>query len=92
MKTKQILMALGLLILGLLAGRFLLPSKASQDAVGHNHGTGDAELSEPEVWTCSMHPQIQQPESGDCPICGMDLIPLANDSDGDEGERVLSIS
>ena len=85
-------MALGLLILGLLAGRFLLPSKASQDAVGHDHGTGDVEPSEPEVWTCSMHPQIQQPDAGDCPICGMDLILLANDSDGDEGERVLSMS
>jgi len=23
-----------------------------------------------------MHPQIQQPSQGDCPICGMDLIPL----------------
>lgn len=29
-----------------------------------------------EEWTCSMHPQIRQPESGDCPICGMDLIPV----------------
>ncbi len=31
---------------------------------------------EEQVWTCSMHPQIRQPEPGDCPICGMDLIPL----------------
>lgn len=89
---KKILLALGLIILGLLAGRFLLPSKASEDAVGHDHSTGDVESSEPEVWTCSMHPQIQQPDAGDCPICGMDLIPLANDSDSDEGERVLSMS
>ncbi len=29
-----------------------------------------------EVWTCSMHPQIQQAEMGECPICGMDLTPL----------------
>lgn len=28
------------------------------------------------IWTCSMHPQIRQSEPGDCPICGMDLIPL----------------
>ena len=85
-------MALGLLILGLLAGRFLLPSKAPEGAFGHDHGTRDVEPSEPEVWTCSMHPQIQKPVSGDCPICGMDLIPIANDSDSDEGERVLSMS
>jgi Cu(I)/Ag(I) efflux system membrane fusion protein len=28
------------------------------------------------VWTCSMHPDVRQPEPGDCPICGMDLIPV----------------
>ncbi len=33
------------------------------------------EHSAVEVWTCSMHPQIRQPEPGDCPICGMELIP-----------------
>lgn len=27
------------------------------------------------VWTCSMHPQIRQPEPGNCPICGMKLVP-----------------
>lgn len=26
-------------------------------------------------WTCSMHPQIDLPKPGKCPICGMDLIP-----------------
>merc|ERR1712137_1463529 len=29
-----------------------------------------------------MHPQIMQPEPGDCPICGMDLIPAENGNDG----------
>ncbi len=28
------------------------------------------------VWTCSMHPQVRQPQPGLCPICEMDLIPL----------------
>ncbi|MEN6308817.1 MAG: efflux RND transporter periplasmic adaptor subunit [Anaerohalosphaeraceae bacterium] len=28
------------------------------------------------IWTCSMHPQIRQPQPGKCPICGMDLIPV----------------
>jgi Cu(I)/Ag(I) efflux system membrane fusion protein len=34
------------------------------------------------MWTCSMHPQIMQPEAGDCPICGMDLIPAETSADG----------
>ncbi|ASV29548.1 efflux RND transporter periplasmic adaptor subunit [Maribacter cobaltidurans] len=33
-------------------------------------------------WTCSMHPQIMQPEPGDCPICGMELIPANMDDEG----------
>ena len=45
----------------------------------------------PQLWTCSMHPQIKLPEPGKCPICSMDLIPLtAGDSGG--GERELTVS
>jgi Cu(I)/Ag(I) efflux system membrane fusion protein len=37
------------------------------------------------IWTCSMHSQIQLPKPGQCPICGMDLIPVSNEGSGDEG-------
>ncbi|NJC25843.1 efflux RND transporter periplasmic adaptor subunit [Neolewinella antarctica] len=30
-----------------------------------------------------MHPQIQQEEPGDCPLCGMDLIPLVTGNSND---------
>lgn len=33
------------------------------------------------TWTCSMHPQIQLPEPGNCPICFMELIPLQRRDD-----------
>ena len=39
---------------------------------GHDHSSED-----PTIWTCSMHPQIKQDKPGQCPICAMDLIPLA---------------
>lgn len=29
-------------------------------------------------WTCSMHPQIRSQEPGSCPLCGMDLIEVAD--------------
>jgi membrane fusion protein, copper/silver efflux system len=32
------------------------------------------------IWTCSMHPQIRMHEPGKCPICGMDLIKLEQNS------------
>ena len=34
------------------------------------------------IWTCSMHPQIRQDKPGKCPICGMDLIPVASVESG----------
>ena len=43
-------------------------------------------------YTCSMHPQIQRAEPGSCPICGMDLIPVVNESGGGKGPRMLTMS
>ncbi|MHC4213463.1 MAG: efflux RND transporter periplasmic adaptor subunit, partial [Planctomycetota bacterium] len=44
---------------------------------GHAHTEQAPEKQ--QVWTCSMHPQIKLPKKGLCPICNMDLIPLAMD-------------
>lgn len=46
------------------------------------------------IWTCSMHPQIRQPKPGDCPICGMDLVPVEEEptSAGAEDARWLTVS
>lgn len=38
-----------------------------------------------QMWTCSMHPQIQLPNRGKCPICGMDLIPVTSSPMEDGG-------
>lgn len=35
----------------------------------------DISEDDPQHWTCSMHPQIRMDHEGQCPICGMDLIP-----------------
>ena len=43
-----------------------------------------------QIWTCSMHPQIRQPNSGLCPICEMDLIPLQDSGEG--GIREVAVS
>lgn len=44
-----------------------------------------------EIWTCSMHPQIRMNEPGQCPICGMDLIPATNQT-AETGPRELKLS
>lgn len=35
-----------------------------------------AAASAPQLWTCGMHPQIIKTEPGNCPICGMQLVPV----------------
>src|SRR3990167_10429578 len=31
-------------------------------------------LHQPDIYTCSMHPEINQDKPGNCPICGMTLV------------------
>ena len=57
-----------------------------------DHSGHSATEAEDTVWTCSMHPQIQMPKAGQCPICGMDLIPLKSSSDGNESPGALTLS
>jgi len=58
-------------------------SIASED---HDHETAA------ELWTCSMHPFIIVEEPGDCPVCGMALIPKPAEAAASEtsGERVVA--
>jgi len=74
-----------ILLAGILLGWLLFSGgnrkpSAQQTATveeAHDHG------AEATIWTCSMHPQIRMDEPGDCPICGMDLIPLQTTGTGD---------
>ncbi|WP_298765340.1 efflux RND transporter periplasmic adaptor subunit [uncultured Polaribacter sp.] len=77
MKNKNIAIYLGILAFGLLLGYFFFGN--SSDKTTHNHNEVSTKS---QMWTCSMHPQIMKSEPGDCPICGMDLIPAENSSDG----------
>ena len=42
---------------------------------------GVATGADMEYWTCSMHPDVRKTEPGDCPKCGMKLIPKYFGSD-----------
>ena len=59
---------------------------------GHQHGNGEESGEQAEFYTCSMHPQIQQPAPGKCPLCGMDLIPVVKGQGKNEGPRELAMS
>lgn len=75
---KKYSVYLGLLAIGLLFG-WLLFGGDNSETKEHDH---TKEVASNQMWTCSMHPQIMQQEAGDCPICGMDLIPAEAGADG----------
>ena len=70
------------LIVGLSLGGVFFGSSTSENHEGHNHS--ETENVEETTYTCSMHPQIKQNKPGDCPICGMDLVPLTTLDTGEE--------
>ncbi|RTE54268.1 efflux RND transporter periplasmic adaptor subunit [Arenibacter aquaticus] len=85
--NKNILYIAIAVIVGLLAGWLIFGNSGSEANANkdvtemsdtHDHSGESAN----QMWTCSMHPQIMQPEPGDCPICGMDLIPAESGADG----------
>lgn len=79
--------AISSLILGVFLGWAFFGDSSQEESnkIDHEH-------SENTTWTCSMHPQIRQNEPGQCPLCGMDLIPLSEDTDhqGDAMEIKMS--
>ncbi|WP_158837597.1 efflux RND transporter periplasmic adaptor subunit [Polaribacter sp. L3A8] len=77
MKNKNIVIYLGILAFGLILGYFFFGNSSNKTTHKHTEATETNQM-----WTCSMHPQIMQPEAGDCPICGMDLIPAASSAKG----------
>ncbi len=84
---KKYIIYIGFLLLGLVIGWIVFKGKSAPEGENteHNH----VEHTE-QIWTCSMHPQIRQPEPGDCPICGMDLIPL--EENANENPLVFTMS
>ncbi|WP_010522578.1 efflux RND transporter periplasmic adaptor subunit [Aquimarina agarivorans] len=75
---KKYIIYIIVLVAGLLLGKLFFGNSLDKET-SHNHQT---ESNTSQMWTCSMHPQIMQPEAGDCPICGMDLIPAEAGADG----------
>ncbi|MDT0551817.1 efflux RND transporter periplasmic adaptor subunit [Urechidicola vernalis] len=75
---KKYSIYIGILAIGLFIGWLLFGGSSTTEPT-HNHNKS---AQENKQWTCSMHPQILQPEVGDCPICGMDLIPAEAGADG----------
>lgn len=74
-KKRELAIIIVTLIIGLTIGGIFFGSTKESNEI-HNHT--ESESDKETLYTCSMHPQIKQNEPGDCPICGMDLVPVSN--------------
>ncbi|WP_340111665.1 efflux RND transporter periplasmic adaptor subunit [Maribellus mangrovi] len=90
--TKTIIMVLSTLAIGLLLGWLIFGDSEPQLIEEHQHEHSVEEVAGETIWTCSMHPQIRQSEPGDCPICGMDLIPLEEEQNDEIDPNAVSMS
>lgn len=69
------------------------PDQSSADHSGCSHhahveseGVPD-KVDSDAIYTCPMHPEIEQVGPGDCPICGMDLEPKVVTAQTDSDEQ-----
>jgi len=67
------LISLLILAFGFASGTILLLTGCGKD---HTTASADNSTKEKTLYTCGMHPQVVQPEPGNCPICGMTLTPI----------------
>src|SRR5688572_27952054 len=55
------------------------PAHTTRESPGHVHVISVVASTVPAgtIYTCPMHPEIVRNAPGDCPLCGMALVPLA---------------
>lgn len=86
---KHKLLTIGLIVAALAVGFWVrglfAPDTAERDQSQVVH-------KETTMWTCSMHPQVRQPEPGLCPICAMELIPVQSDTQSETGPWQIRLS
>ena len=82
--NKNVIYLIIAVLIGLFAGWLLFGTTSNSSSENKTSKEEKHSLEEhsSEIWTCSMHPQVRQPEPGDCPICGMDLIPAESSATG----------
>ena len=77
---------LGILVIGLFLG-YLIFGKSEKHVVSKNAAT----TTEKGNFTCTMHPKVNRPDEGQCPVCGMALVET-NSSDGYQNPNQFQLS
>ena len=57
-----------------------------------HHDKQDKEYDQDAIYTCPMHPEVQQKGLGNCPKCGMALEPMLVQADEGENEELVDMT
>ena len=91
MKKQRIVFVL-VAIIAFIAGLLFRGANDAGEASRSDSVPGARSDEVPKFYTCSMHPRINKPGPGDCPICAMDLIPVFTEQGFELGPRELTLS
>jgi membrane fusion protein, copper/silver efflux system len=80
MKTRILPITLGILIIAIL-------SFALGIYYGERTGSAPSTTKQAVQYTCPMHPQYRSNRPGDCPSCGMRLVPMNASGNGAEASK-----
>ncbi len=90
MNNHILLSILLIFIFGIITGKWVLHKPEDRSTIDSSTDK-TVESASPQVWTCSMHPQIRQDEFGLCPICAMELV-LVEVGSGNESPYQIAMS
>ncbi len=79
-KSKIIILIIAVVFLALIFGsRIPLLNQLPFYMHEHEYRPVLDEKGKIQYWTCAMHPSVRLEEPGQCPICGMELVPVENE-------------
>lgn len=96
LRTLQFFLTASLTLLLLFSGPITFSPPDAEHAHLHLSAGVDEARAATQQYTCSMHPFIIRDEPGNCPICGMTLVPMriagsGKETDAKEGDATSAV-
>jgi multidrug efflux pump subunit AcrA (membrane-fusion protein) len=74
-RKAGIFLAMGFLVIIIIIAGFIIVNKGNDSDFQTKVVAGEQQT---QLWTCGMDPDVIMPEPGNCPKCGMKLVPVKN--------------